>query len=250
MEATPLTLPQAVLPSYFTTYFRQVTIGPVVHFPMPPLAPLQPLPPQIVTTYVLEPDTDTINLRQSTYYPTPVPMTRPTSLSLSSATSKKARTDSNFNNRPRTASSATTAPDSPTSYIAPSGKFLKSLGGKKGSTSPPLPPTPPSPVSPSQMPKSRFMLDSSLNEREIVSVPHYLFPSDKLHQLSNRYLAMQLYFSCQCVLGCQEAMWEELKDRIRNRKHDLTPYGWDDDDELEELQSRTKFEKLIERFKR
>lgn len=44
-------------------------------------------------------------------------------------------------------------------------------------------------------------------------------------------------------------MWEELKDRVRNRKHELSPYGWDDDDELEELQSRTKFEKLIERFK-
>lgn len=60
---------------------------------------------------------------------------------------------------------------------------------------------------------------------------------------------MQLYLSCQYILGCQEAMWEELKDRIRNRKHELSPYGWDDDEELEELQSRTKFEKLIDRFK-
>lgn len=45
-------------------------------------------------------------------------------------------------------------------------------------------------------------------------------------------------------------MWEELKDRLRNRRHELSPYGWDDDDELEELQNRNKFEKLIDRFKR
>jgi hypothetical protein len=45
-------------------------------------------------------------------------------------------------------------------------------------------------------------------------------------------------------------MWEELKDRLRNRKQELMPYGWDDDDELEELHSRTKFEKLVDRFKK
>lgn len=93
------------------------------------------------------------------------------------------------------------------------------------------------------------MLDNSLSEREVASLPRHLFPSEELHKLSNRYLAMQLYRSCQYVLGCQEAMWEELKDRLRNRREELSPYGWDDDDELEELQSRTKFEKLIERFK-
>src|ERR1700722_6961916 len=38
---------QAVLPVYFTTYFRQVILGPVINFPMPPLPPLQPLPQRI-----------------------------------------------------------------------------------------------------------------------------------------------------------------------------------------------------------
>jgi hypothetical protein len=45
-------------------------------------------------------------------------------------------------------------------------------------------------------------------------------------------------------------MWEELQDRIRNRKEELAPYGWEDDDELGELKNRKRFEKLIERFKR
>ncbi|KAG5647764.1 hypothetical protein DXG03_008487 [Asterophora parasitica] len=60
---------------------------------------------------------------------------------------------------------------------------------------------------------------------------------------------MHLYRSYQSVLATQEAMWEELKDRIRNRKDELLPFGWDDDDELEELQSRKKFERLVERYR-
>jgi len=60
---------------------------------------------------------------------------------------------------------------------------------------------------------------------------------------------MQLYYSYQSVLACQEAMWEELKDRIRNRRDELVHFGWDDDEELEELsESRKKFEKLVERY--
>jgi hypothetical protein len=67
--------------------------------------------------------------------------------------------------------------------------------------------------------------------------------------LSERSLAMQLYSSYQLVLACQEAMWEELKDRIRNRREELVHLGWDDDEELDEYpESRKKFEKLIERY--
>jgi len=44
-------------------------------------------------------------------------------------------------------------------------------------------------------------------------------------------------------------MWEELKDRLLNRKHELQPFGWGDDEELEELQNRKRFEKLIDRFR-
>lgn len=44
-------------------------------------------------------------------------------------------------------------------------------------------------------------------------------------------------------------MWEELKDRIRNRKNELLPFGWDDDEDLEELESRKKFERLVDRYR-
>jgi hypothetical protein len=44
-------------------------------------------------------------------------------------------------------------------------------------------------------------------------------------------------------------MWEELKDRLLNRKDELLPLGWDDDDDLEELESRKKFERLVDRYR-
>lgn len=80
-------------------------------------------------------------------------------------------------------------------------------------------------------------------------MPMTALQTQKMATLSERSLAMQLYFSYQCVLACQDAMWEELKDRIRNRREELVRFGWDDDEELEELsESRKKFEKLIERY--
>jgi hypothetical protein len=60
---------------------------------------------------------------------------------------------------------------------------------------------------------------------------------------------MNLYRAYHNVLACQEAMWEELKDRLRNKKDQLKQFGWDDDEELEELQSRSKFERIIERYR-
>lgn len=67
--------------------------------------------------------------------------------------------------------------------------------------------------------------------------------------MSERSLAMHLYRTVQTILAGQEAMWDELKDRLRNRREELIPFGWDED-ELSELQNRLRFEKLIQRFKR
>lgn len=99
------------------------------------------------------------------------------------------------------------------------------------------------------MPLKRYVLDSTLIASEKDSTPPgFLVPMDRLESLSERSLAMHLHRSFQIVMASQEAMWEELKDRIRNRKDELLPFGWDDDEELEELQSRKKFEKLVERY--
>ena len=93
------------------------------------------------------------------------------------------------------------------------------------------------------------MLDTSENDDDSNPFPTQLFSLDQLREMSERSLAMHLYRAVQTILACQEAMWEELKDRIRNRREELIPFGWDDD-ELSELKSRVRFEKLIDRFRR
>jgi hypothetical protein len=72
---------------------------------------------------------------------------------------------------------------------------------------------------------------------------------EELRGLSERCLAMQLYYTYQGILGCQEAMWEELNDRMRNRKQELIEFGWEDDEDLQEFQGRKKFERLVERYR-
>jgi hypothetical protein len=96
------------------------------------------------------------------------------------------------------------------------------------------------------------MVDTPSAESELLCRPQtkHSFRLDRLKLLSERSLAMNLYRAYQQVVSCQEAMWEELKDRLRNRRDQLKMYGWDDDEELEELQSRSKFERIIERYRR
>jgi hypothetical protein len=72
----------------------------------------------------------------------------------------------------------------------------------------------------------------------------------ELMALAPETMATQLYRAYSGVLACQEAMWEELKDRLRNRPEELRALGWDDDEELEELQGRRKkFETLLQRYR-
>ncbi|TFK36969.1 hypothetical protein BDQ12DRAFT_686169 [Crucibulum laeve] len=240
------TKPTAVLPSYFTTYFRQVTLGPVVKFPMPPLPQIQALPSQMVTSYVGEPNFDSPETRPSSVVSSSIGsdgVTRPSSLSFSSTVSSSTTSgdsitnSSIFSSRPRTTSFSLTTfefEDSVSDVHNHRRSFMNQT---------PTPTTTARPFKP-------FMLDSSLSESEIAALPGHLFPVAQLEALSERSLAMHLYRSYQSVLACQEAMWEELKDRIRNRKEELAAFGWDDDEELEELQNRKKFETLIDRYRK
>lgn len=233
------TTPTAVLPSYFITSFRQVTIGPVITFPMPQLAPLLPLPTQVITSYVLEPVSDSLEKRISTVSPS----ARPLSVSFSSGSTGSSNlstftqsTSSATTKRPRTASASLSSPWKSTSSVSSTGIEPLSTCSTPG---PPLPPPP-------ELPQPLMYQRS---EKAAVGTRESLFPLDRLNTLNERSLAMHLYRSFQTVLACQESMWEELVDRLRNRKHELAPFGWEDDEELEELQNRKRFEKLIERFR-
>lgn len=102
------------------------------------------------------------------------------------------------------------------------------------------------------MKKPLYTVDSSAAESTSMGVAasQSLISLCEIDKLSERSLAMQLYWSYQSVLACQEAMYEELLDRTRNRTGQLTECGWDTDQELSELESRTKFEILVDRYKR
>jgi len=204
---------------------------------MPPFPPLQPLPQQIVTKYVIEPNTDHLDSRASTA----TPMNRPASLSFSSIISASTNSTAESSNAPSIFSARvrTTSASLSSTYETPDVTTMSHQQSNVHSNCVPL----------KQLPFKRFMLDGSLSESEIAALPRSLFPLEQLESLSERSLAMHLYRSYQSVLACQEAMWEELDDRIRNRKEELLPFGWSDDEELEELQNRNKFERLIERYR-
>jgi hypothetical protein len=230
----------AVLPSYITTYFRHVSTGPILSFPMPRLPPIQDLPPQIQTSFMLpeqflnsDPTNGGTALQNGV-------VNRPISLSFSASISSdasllplanplRARTSSAplFYSGENSTSSVELTSEDQTIVEDPLRQILDI----------------------ENMPLKRYVLDSTLIESEKDSTPPgFLVPMGRLESLSERSLAMHLHRSFQIVLASQEAMWEELKDRIRNRKNELLPFGWDDDEELEELQSRKKFEKLVERY--
>ena len=57
---------------------------------------------------------------------------------------------------------------------------------------------------------------------------------------------MNLHHSFMVVLGCREAMWEELKMHQRSHRDVLTDLGWETN--LEERESRARFDELFELF--
>ncbi|KAJ4485811.1 hypothetical protein J3R30DRAFT_3442129 [Lentinula aciculospora] len=228
------TKPTAVLPSYFSTYFRQNTLGPVLNFFMPPLPPLQPLSPQLATVYAVGPFGLDLEQRASvinTASP-PLPTARPISVSFSSAPSKES------------SSSASGSSQGSREMSHPSPfKLSEALSSvavndtddqNEDNLSPP--------------PRELYALEANgLADQTTPRVPSVT--NERLNSLNERSLAMHLHRAYNHVLGCQDALWEELKDRLRNRKEELEPFGWEDEEEFEEVHSREKFERLLERYR-
>ena len=83
-------------------------------------------------------------------------------------------------------------------------------------------------------------LDNALLAQSIV-------PVETLGKLGERTRAMNLYHSFMTVLGCREAMWEELKMLQRSRRKALVDLGWENR-LLEDREARARFDELFERF--
>jgi hypothetical protein len=220
----------AVIPNYVSMYFTHITLGPVLCFSMPPLPPLQPLPPQEKNRMSLFSLPSVARDRASTVV----------SMSDASSTTIGRPSSSSFSSilSGTTANSISTVTFAGDAICPERSRSLDSaydaqtINGHHSSKC------------------QIYFLDNSLEESPVGNSSGGLLSINKLDSLNERFLAMQLYHSYQSVLSCQEAMWEVLKDRIRNRREELLTYGWDDDEEIAELQSRKKFEKLVDRYRK
>ena len=83
-------------------------------------------------------------------------------------------------------------------------------------------------------------LDNALLAQSIV-------PMERLGKLGERTRAMNLYRSFMFVVGCREAMWEELKMLERSRRRALVDLGWENR-LLEDKEARARFDELFEQF--
>ncbi|KAH7916434.1 hypothetical protein BJ138DRAFT_1169259 [Hygrophoropsis aurantiaca] len=247
--------PTAILPIYFTSNFRRITSAPIVHFRMPPLPPLQPLPQPLPANALIlsDPDRSIDSDTKTETKPQAIPgvdgplTPRPYSVSFSStdssATMNSTSTEKSslFSIGHATSDTTLTFPSSvagecDVSQLSPSPSVTSYTTTSETShvVKTPL-----------------YIIDSSAAESTQTgpAPSQSLIPLEELDKLNETSLSMQLYWSYQSVLACQESMWEELVDRMRNHEEDLRALGWESDQELGELHSRTKFEVLIERYK-
>jgi hypothetical protein len=74
-----------------------------------------------------------------------------------------------------------------------------------------------------------------------------IMPVERLGKLGERTRAMNLYRSFMVVVGCREAMWEELKILQRSRRKTLVDLGWENR-LLEDKEARSRFDGLFEQF--
>lgn len=227
---------QAILPIHFTSNFRQVISGPVVHFRMPAIPPLpalpQPLPPNalLMSGDVDKPEAGTQPIGSSD-----MPTLQPSSVSFSSTDSR------------RTSHSASTEKSSLFDRSCCISDVNTQLTSNSGEPSSPISPKT---TQPTKLPLHMADWSSAESTTGSGTSTCFLIPLEEVSKLNESSLAMQLYWSYQSVLACQESMWEELVDRMRNRPNELRELGWESDLELNELESRTKFEVLLERYKR
>ena len=203
---------------------------------MPPLPPIQPIPQQLSSNYSLKIVSDASDPQAlSMCVSSPPSRTRPASLSVSSTVSESTTAQSNGDDLSQCSSIYRNHADSFSTAVE------KALV--------PAPPPPPGLNETISPPRPFVYVGTPADSDESKHTIAQWSLLSQLQLLSERSLAMHLHRAYHDILACQEAMWEELKDRLRNKKDQLKHFGWDDDEELEELQNRKRFELLIERFR-
>ncbi|TCD65656.1 hypothetical protein EIP91_002329 [Steccherinum ochraceum] len=225
-------LPTSVLPGYFTSIFSHVISPPVFSFPIPPFAPLTPLPGELDSSSLLFND----DAEPSTLFLPDVPPEP--RLSVSSITSDTPFLD--------------TLPTLVNSDFMTASDF-RNLDPQERSPSTTTQQSDNSGDSSSRPPKAQrqsvaaFMIPD-MNDRigdesvvEIIQTP-------QIASFEEHSLFMHLYRAVGTVLALREAMWEELSNIIKKEPDSLQIHGWDASD-FKDDRSRLKFDALIDRYK-
>ncbi|KAH9081724.1 hypothetical protein EDB83DRAFT_2334409 [Lactarius deliciosus] len=223
--------PTVVVLGYFTPFFSRCLSAPSLHFSVPFLAPLPPLPEATRPTTQYSgnfnfnfdpistiPDVPSYPItRQSSY--TGTIRHSSSSVSLPSLDTFRTRTslvvDDTGPSTPPVANRATNGgTDIPPSSVTHVASWITS----------------------SETPT----LDNALLAQSII-------PVETLSKLGERTRAMNLHHSFMVVLGCREAMWEELKMLQRSRKNVLADLGWESNTQ-EERESRSTIRRTFRTF--
>lgn len=235
--------PSSILPGYFSATFSHVVSPPILYFPMPPLAPLPPLPRDTVMFSRPPPlpamHLDT-NLLPQTSSAAPSPLSASTTLISPSVRSRSSEPGS----RPSSAG-LSSVPQLPTlervdsiSTIGSSDESIHSGTGSSISTSPSV--------------EKANVLPALASVGDSVqiggSAAFQLFGMDALAELDEHTLFLHLQRAVGLVYAAKEAMWEELKLLIAEGPTALSKYGWDDSEYSEEA-SRERFDAMFERYK-
>lgn len=283
-----LTCCEACLPNYFTAIFGQAMIPPVLQFPMPPLAPMAPLPAELegqahVSARRRPHEQDELQRSVDSLLST---AQSETNVSASVPTTSSRTLDSIVSTEPTTHSARSSldappsdrlgaslssfdtsrsspAPDNKSARKttlrsqSPSIKSTRSTEGSNGSR--------PSLRSRDSGPhRDSYSLAHSSKERP--SVPSgdlrtedstslggtHLFPMETILSLPERSLNMQLFRALGLVMSVKEAMWDELCERVGKAAEERRlreECGWEDAD-FAESALREKFEGWVERYRR
>lgn len=205
----------AIIPSYFAAFFGQVVSPPVIHFPMPPIAPLQLTRPGAVPPTEPRRRSDTVESTDS---------------SMRSSQSNAFSDDSGFavsGTRIERSGSVSTAASSVSMATTSLATAAKCTCG-------------------SQYAGAYLQADGT---RIGCMGLFELLPVCPLAGIDEHTLFFLLRRALGQVLALKEAMWDDLRERIEQDAESLLAFGWElTDFDLES--SRHKFDAMIEQYKK
>ncbi len=225
-----------VVLGYFTPFFSRCLSAPSLNFSVPFLAPLPPLPEATsyrpTTQYFGSPEKiSDIDIPEVPSYPDTRPSSfarsrnrSSSSLSLPSLDNSRSRfpysSDKTWSKTPTVSSFSDHENTKSRQHHTPQSSVTRVASWVTSSETP--------------------TLDNALHAQSIM-------PVEKLAELGERTRAMNLYRSFVTVLGCREAMWEELKVLQRSSRKALVDLGWESR-LLDDRETRARFDELLERF--